>query len=411
MTEEEQKAARCQLRTERERQQLSQESIATQLNLSLKTVNLLESNEFSSLPPPTFTRGYLRAYAKLLGIDDGDLMEVYNEYAPADPNLGTTNHVVKDTKSSHPAVRWATLSIVVVISTLLVFWWIGPRYGIDDASEFEMLSDQAVDEPRSETPAPLEIAEPRFEGESTSQSEGDTVQSDGAQVSTAAANDVTAEPVLIQSEDVASEDAQSEDVASEDVASEDVQSETVQSETVQSETVQSETVQIDRKDVLADTEQAQQQNEPPIGQMSESEEVESGPTVATIAGSEISGISEGRRTVAVTSDSALGDIMAVIAADTGELMVAGDDELQIQADAESWVEVIDANGVRLMYDMLTKNLDRKLRGTAPFKVFLGNTPGISMTMNGITVATPKYNSISNTSRFFVDADGSQRRQR
>ena len=159
MTEEEQKAARCQLRTERERQQLSQESIATQLNLSLKTVNLLESNEFSSLPPPTFTRGYLRAYAKLLGIDDGDLMEVYNEYAPADPNLGTTNHVVKDTKSSHPAVRWATLSIVVVISTLLVFWWIGPRYGIDDASEFEMLSDQAVDEPRSETPAPLEIAD------------------------------------------------------------------------------------------------------------------------------------------------------------------------------------------------------------------------------------------------------------
>jgi len=409
MTEETQKADKFLLRTERERQQLSQESIATQLNLSVETVDSLESGEFSNLPPPTFTRGYLRAYAKLLGMDDGDVMAVYNEYAPTDPDLTPFNQVVKDTKSSHPAVRWATLSIVVVIFTLLVFWWIGPPYGTDDTNEFEPLAEQTVVEPRSEIPAPAVISEPLFEGESSSQIEGDTVQSDTVQVPTATTDGLAAESVPVQSEEVqsvrlASEVLESEDILNEAVASVEVQ---IEPEPAQNESVQSEAIQIDRDNVLVDTGQAQQQNEPPISQVSESEKVETGATVAPTAGSEGS---ERRRTVAVTGESAVG-VMAAIGADAGELIVVGDDELQINAEAESWVEIIDANGVRLMYDMLAKNRDRKLRGTAPFKVFLGNTPGISMTMNGVTVATPRYNSISNTSRFYVDADGSQRRQR
>ena len=43
--------------------------VSEALNLSLKVVEALEVNDYETLPEAVFTRGYIRAYAKLLELD------------------------------------------------------------------------------------------------------------------------------------------------------------------------------------------------------------------------------------------------------------------------------------------------------------------------------------------------------
>ncbi|MDX1399165.1 MAG: helix-turn-helix transcriptional regulator, partial [Oceanospirillum sp.] len=58
-----------QLKKARERMQLDTREVSEQLNLKHSFVQMIEEDNYSALPGATFVRGYLRAYAKLVGID------------------------------------------------------------------------------------------------------------------------------------------------------------------------------------------------------------------------------------------------------------------------------------------------------------------------------------------------------
>ncbi len=59
------------VRAGRESRKLSQQDIADTLNLTLRVVDDIEAENWTRLPPPAFTRGYLRAYARLLDTRSG----------------------------------------------------------------------------------------------------------------------------------------------------------------------------------------------------------------------------------------------------------------------------------------------------------------------------------------------------
>ena len=92
--------------------------------------------------------------------------------------------------------------------------------------------------------------------------------------------------------------------------------------------------------------------------------------------------------------------------EAGRIQAGAGDILKLVTDSDSWVEVVDADGIRLMYDILRPEAGRELQGTAPFLVFLGNTPGILITMNDHVVQKPEYDANRKTSRFIVYPDGS-----
>lgn len=50
---------------------------------------------------------------------------------------------------------------------------------------------------------------------------------------------------------------------------------------------------------------------------------------------------------------------------------------------DSWVEVTDATGQRLEYRLAKAPARRIVEGEAPFKVFLGNAPGVAINYNGL----------------------------
>jgi len=64
----------AQLLAERRAQGLSLGDVARQLKLSVRQVEALERDEYSAFPGPVFVRGFLRNYAKLLGLDPEGLV-------------------------------------------------------------------------------------------------------------------------------------------------------------------------------------------------------------------------------------------------------------------------------------------------------------------------------------------------
>lgn len=70
-----QPSAGAQLRALREAAQLTVDDVAQQLKLAPRQVLAIENDAVDELPGPTFVRGFIRNYARLLRVDAGPLLE------------------------------------------------------------------------------------------------------------------------------------------------------------------------------------------------------------------------------------------------------------------------------------------------------------------------------------------------
>lgn len=68
----------------------------------------------------------------------------------------------------------------------------------------------------------------------------------------------------------------------------------------------------------------------------------------------------------------------------------GGDVINLSASAESWAEVQDADNNRLYYSLMKAGDAHAIKGRAPFRVFLGNAPSVSVTVNNQRVDISRY---------------------
>ncbi|WP_227658026.1 helix-turn-helix domain-containing protein, partial [Klebsiella pneumoniae] len=68
------------MRLAREKRDWSQAEVARKLNLTVSSLNHVETGAFDKLPGHTFARGYIRAYAKLMDLDQATLVEAFDRY-------------------------------------------------------------------------------------------------------------------------------------------------------------------------------------------------------------------------------------------------------------------------------------------------------------------------------------------
>jgi hypothetical protein len=73
--------------------------------------------------------------------------------------------------------------------------------------------------------------------------------------------------------------------------------------------------------------------------------------------------------------------------------------------ADSWVEVYDANGARLFYDIGGADTTRTLTGPAPLRVVLGNPAGVTVAVNGREAVIPDTAMRDGEARFVVNRSG------
>lgn len=157
------------LRVQRQSRGLEIERIATQMHLRRDVVEALEQDRYENLPAPVYVAGYLRNYARLLGLDPAQILAAYHAMLPpgepgATPVEQAPRRPRAAVRSKLPGRLIALLLIGAVIGGA-VFWWQG-RDGLDAGPGSDILStlfggDQAaVDEPEASDGTALPDLEP-----------------------------------------------------------------------------------------------------------------------------------------------------------------------------------------------------------------------------------------------------------
>ena len=82
-------------------------------------------------------------------------------------------------------------------------------------------------------------------------------------------------------------------------------------------------------------------------------------------------------------------------------------EVRLQFSGDSWTEIYDARGARLMFAMGSEGRTRTLRGVPPLQVTLGSVSAVSLEVNGEAVAIPRQDG-RESSRFVIEASGNLR---
>ncbi|MFJ2692313.1 RodZ domain-containing protein [Pseudomonas sp. NPDC087336] len=168
------------LRQARESNGWSLAEVALKLNLTVNSLSNLEAGDFDKLPGHTFARGYIRAYAKLLGMDQAVLVQQFDQSTGTD-SKGSSVHslgrIEEPVRVSHTILRIVSLLLLVAVVGGGFVWWqdqtslrtkdlisLSPEHveveGADGTTQIHPLDepeDQAVAEGRAETTTALAL--------------------------------------------------------------------------------------------------------------------------------------------------------------------------------------------------------------------------------------------------------------
>ncbi|MGA7964418.1 MAG: RodZ domain-containing protein [Gammaproteobacteria bacterium] len=107
----------------RKAQALELEAVAESTGVPRDVLLALESDDWERLDAPVYVRGYLRKYARLLGLDEEAILGAYEaSAAPHDPAIRA--HVTRGL-GGHRDVRWLipVTGLIVVVALILVGLW------------------------------------------------------------------------------------------------------------------------------------------------------------------------------------------------------------------------------------------------------------------------------------------------
>lgn len=119
------------LRAEREARGLSVEEIADRVKYSVRQVEALEQNDAEHLPQGTFLRGFIRSYARVLGMDEAKLLEVTHtqtehHFDVTDVQAGGAPLPITGEGSLRS--RYLLLGALAVAILLAAFVWTQPKH-------------------------------------------------------------------------------------------------------------------------------------------------------------------------------------------------------------------------------------------------------------------------------------------
>ncbi|MDA0119017.1 cytoskeleton protein RodZ [Vibrio sp. T11.5] len=114
------------LKQKREELGLTQQQVADRLRLRRSIIENIESNQFESEQVATFTRGYLRSYARVVGIKESVVLCALDDCGEAQyEEHEMQSFSQKTNKEKHDSrimtLTWGIFAIIVGISS--VWWW------------------------------------------------------------------------------------------------------------------------------------------------------------------------------------------------------------------------------------------------------------------------------------------------
>ncbi|UVK92717.1 helix-turn-helix domain-containing protein [Pseudomonas atacamensis] len=178
------------LRQARESNGWSLAEVALKLNLTVTSLSNLESGAFDKLPGHTFARGYIRAYAKLLGMDQTVLVQQFDQSTGTDSqgsNVHALGRIEEPVRVSHTILRIVSLLLLIAVIGGGFVWWqdqtsqrtrdltsLAPEHveveGADGTTQIHPIDepeDQAVAENQADNSTSLALPQSETSAEST----------------------------------------------------------------------------------------------------------------------------------------------------------------------------------------------------------------------------------------------------
>jgi cytoskeleton protein RodZ len=111
------------LRREREMRGISLDEICSATRIGTRFLEALEKEQWDQLPGGIFNRGFVRAVAQYLGLDEEKLI---GEYTIATGDRAAVGSVMRTSEISGPSSQWVGWILIFVVIAALVF---GAVYG------------------------------------------------------------------------------------------------------------------------------------------------------------------------------------------------------------------------------------------------------------------------------------------
>lgn len=283
------------LRAARQAAGLSLTDVAAQIRINERMIVALEEDDYDALPSATFASGYLRNYARILGLPEEDFVKpVSSNIEP--PTIVSTIGSKEQVNSRDLPVRLVTYLLIGAVLVSVVMWW----YTQHGTPEF------ATPESQSDVVVLGEEAEPPVQAQG-----GDELQTEDVTVGTLPEDETEGvegvdSAEVVENERVADEEEEADGAAESQV--------TEAAEAPSPQPAIRETT-------------AEKRSPPPI---------------------------------------------------TGSTPVS---TLEIRYQADSWTEVSDNAGRQLAYGLVKAGRTLELKGEAPFRVFVGYAPGVTIYYN------------------------------
>lgn len=148
------------LKKEREQRNLSVEDIAQTTKISARNLRALEAEDFANLPGGVFNRGFVRAYARHLGVDEESLIKLYLDATGDVLPSRVEEPAVSEAAAQAPSasqeqepgsglslIRLAIGGVALAVIVLTVFWFL--RHRTDDSATRGKTYAQPSSGPRS----------------------------------------------------------------------------------------------------------------------------------------------------------------------------------------------------------------------------------------------------------------------
>lgn len=115
------------LKAAREEKNISMSHVSETLKLSIEIIEYIESSNMAQLPPAAFTCGYLRLFAKIVGINEEEVIELYNQSFDevSSDALAQISDLPTQASSNDISMRVISYALIVIAVILLIVWYQG----------------------------------------------------------------------------------------------------------------------------------------------------------------------------------------------------------------------------------------------------------------------------------------------
>ena len=109
------------LREAREKRTLTVDTVASELNLDVSIIEAIENEDRDNLPAPIFVQGYVRNYARLVGLPEEELVAAYRGHTENMPPLTVARVTRKLPFLQLPSTKLIRNIILLAMAVILIW--------------------------------------------------------------------------------------------------------------------------------------------------------------------------------------------------------------------------------------------------------------------------------------------------